>query len=63
MVVFDGKVLADSTVDDALVVKSFKDNGSVRASLYAFIGYSSGVAVRLANMNGDKYLDMKPRFG
>lgn len=58
VVVFDGKVLADTTVDAATVVRGYKDNGSVRASLYAFIGYSSGVAVRLANLNGDQYADI-----
>jgi hypothetical protein len=32
--------------------------GSVRASLYAFVGYSSGVAVRLADLNDDGFDDI-----
>ena len=55
VVFFDGKRLLDK---NAPAENNYKQEGSVRASLYAFIGYSSGVAVRLANMNGDKYADI-----
>lgn len=37
--------------------QAYNQGGSVRASLYAFVKYSSGVAVRLADVNDDGYDD------
>ena len=36
----------------------FGEGGAVRASLYAFVQYTSGVAVRLADLNNDGFDDM-----
>lgn len=57
VVMFDGARLlaANPTVPVEL---GYKAGGSVRASLYAFIGYSSGVAVRLGDLNKDGYDDI-----
>lgn len=38
-----------------LLHRDFSQGGSVLASLYAFVNYSSGVAVRLADINDDGY--------
>ena len=57
VVVFDGaRLLASSPT--VPVELGFGSGGSVRASLYAFINYSSGVAVRLADMNDDGFDDI-----
>ncbi len=57
VVVFDGAVLLNPNPGKAVELP-YKLGGSVRASLYAFVGYSSGVAVRLADMNDDGFDDM-----
>ena len=57
VVVFDGAVLLNPNQSKAVELP-YKQGGSVRASLYAFVGYSSGVAVRLADMNDDGFDDM-----
>ena len=57
VVVFDGAVLLNPNLGKAVELP-YKLGGSVRASLYAFVGYSSGVAVRLADMNDDGFDDM-----
>lgn len=57
VVVFDGArlLVGDPKVPVEL---GYQAGGSVRASLYAFINYSSGVAVRLAEVTGDKFADI-----
>ncbi len=57
VVVFDGAVLMNPNTGK-VVELPYSLGGSVRASLYAFVGYSSGVAVRLADMNDDGFDDM-----
>jgi len=57
VVVFDGALLLNPNLGKAVELP-YKQGGSVRASLYAFVGYSSGVAVRLADMNDDGFDDM-----
>jgi hypothetical protein len=49
VVLFDGERLLNPTSTDT----SYGAGGTVLASLYAFINYSSGVAVRLAEVTGD----------
>ena len=57
VVVFDGaRLLVENP--QVPVEYGYKQGGSVRASLYAFVGYSSGVAVRLADLNDDGYDDI-----
>ncbi|MFM8930327.1 MAG: beta strand repeat-containing protein, partial [Gemmataceae bacterium] len=51
VVLFDGARLLDPTSTDTAWTPNGK--GTVLASLYAFINYSSGVAVRLAEVTGD----------
>jgi len=55
VVVFDGKRLLDP---NSKAETSYSAGGSVRASLYAFVGYSSGVAVRMADINDDGFDDI-----
>ena len=55
VVVFDGKRLLDP---NSKAENSYAAGGSVRASLYAFVGYSSGVAVRMADINDDGFDDI-----
>ena len=57
VVILDGAVLLNPNPGKAVELP-YKLGGSVRASLYAFVGYSSGVAVRLADMNDDGFDDM-----
>jgi len=57
VVVFDGARLSDSNAW-AKRELAYSNGGSVRASLYAFVGYSSGVAVRLADVTNDGYDDL-----
>jgi len=52
VVVFDGAVLLNPNPGKPVELP-YSQGGSVRASLYAFVGYSSGVAVRLADLNDD----------
>ena len=57
VVVFDGaRLLVETPL--APVELGYQAGGSVRASLYAFINYSSGVAVRLAEVTGDGIADI-----
>ena len=57
VVVFDGAVLLNPKPGKAVELP-YGMGGSVRASLYAFVGYSSGVAVRLADLNDDGFDDI-----
>jgi hypothetical protein len=57
VVVFDGAVLLNPKAGKAVELP-YSMGGSVRASLYAFVGYSSGVAVRLADLNDDGFDDI-----
>ena len=54
VVLFDGARL----LDPASVDTGYAQGGTVLASLYAFINYSSGVAVRLAEVTGDSIDDI-----
>ncbi|MFM8930328.1 MAG: beta strand repeat-containing protein, partial [Gemmataceae bacterium] len=57
VVVFDGaRLLVETPL--VPVELGYQAGGSVRASLYAFINYSSGVAVRLAEVTGDGIADI-----
>ena len=57
VVIYDGKrlvSLGQGSNPDAL----YSQNGAVIASIYAFVGYSSGVSVRLADFTGDNCDDI-----
>ena len=57
VVILDGAVLLDAAAHPAPEL-TYNMGGAVRASFYAFIGYSSGVAVRLADMDDDGFDDI-----
>ena len=57
VVILDGAVLLDAAAHPAPEL-TYNRGGAVRASFYAFIGYSSGVAVRLADMDDDGFDDI-----